>query len=687
MTVSTKTGATVNQCHIQSELYFDGSVITWQSTSVNMRIRAWFITSTYVTDANNAITFSGSHTGTKTPAMNINYQTGTFLIYDKTVSVALTSSAQTYTVNATLTNVEYSGTLTTGDNSITIPAKPSPVSVATYDKSTVITGQTLTVTTNRQNAAYTHKWYYKNSAGSWVQIASGITTASTTTITTADFAPQMPNSASSVFVFKLETYDGSNALIGSVSKNITVTLVDTVKPTITSVTAVDAITNVNTVVGKFVKLLSKITATVNGAAGVYGSTITKTEIIINDVTYNGSSVTTDFLNFSGDATVQGRVTDSRGRIGTYDLAINVLDYTTPAISSFTVLRCDSSGNLLVTGTYGKSASAGSVASLVNGTEKNTLTYTLSSRVKGTTTWTTQKAATVIAGLTLNITETIGSLGGTFSAVNAYEFMLSVADKFNTTLTLYTMPVSAVTLSLNKSGIGVGKVWGQGAIDAAGDIFATGGLSVGGAATVGGTLGVTGAISEGGSTLASKYSSIGNTGLRPVIPTSISFSGTSASVSGTGIIFNGITSLYVNGVYSSLYDHYCIMFYAKDTGGTDGSGFSYRHCSADNTEVATTNYSVRGFTAGTSLTVDTSYTNAMLAGVQSSVGVFAEMVVMGPNTTECTVTHLRTIKYPTVTAYYQTTLIDVGTRMTGFRFFMPTAGTVAGKIHVYGYSKG
>lgn len=73
-------------------------------------------------------------------------------------------------------------------------------------------------------------------------------------------------------------------------------------------------------------------------------------------------------------------------------------------------------------------------------------------------------------MSLNVVETLGN--GQFSAVNSYEFRLTIFDKFNNVGITSVVGTSQVTLSLNKTGIGIGKVWQKGAIDAKGKIYAT-----------------------------------------------------------------------------------------------------------------------------------------------------------------------------------------------------------------------
>lgn len=77
------------------------------------------------------------------------------------------------------------------------------------------------------------------------------------------------------------------------------------------------------------------------------------------------------------------------------------------------------------------------------------------------------------------------------------------------------------------------------------------------------------------------------GLNLMIPSSVTYTGTSASVSATGkISFDAVTSLSVNDCFTSAYDNYMLSFYWKSDGdraarmvmrasGTDDTAANYR----------------------------------------------------------------------------------------------------------------
>lgn len=102
------------------------------------------------------------------------------------------------------------------------------------------------------------------------------------------------------------------------------------------------------------------------------------------------------------------------------------------------------------------------------------------------------------------------------------------------------------------------------------------------------------------------------------PTSIAFSGTSASIGANGqVTFTAVTSLSLNGVFSADYDNYVVaqnfvaiganlfLYYRLRAAGTDASGNNYtrQYLSVDNTtlsagRISSTNYGWAGYGATT-----------------------------------------------------------------------------------------
>ena len=120
-------------------------------------------------------------------------------------------------------------------------------------------------------------------------------------------------------------------------------------PSFTSITA----TPVNPFGSLYLQGKSSIKLTINGAKGIYGSTITTYSIKGGDYSYSGESntYTTDVLSKSGDITFTATSTDSRGFTASKTVKVTVTAYTLPTLT-FETYRCDSSGTKdIIKGTY------------------------------------------------------------------------------------------------------------------------------------------------------------------------------------------------------------------------------------------------------------------------------------------------------------------------------------------------
>lgn len=120
-------------------------------------------------------------------------------------------------------------------------------------------------------------------------------------------------------------------------------------PSFTSITA----TPVNPFGSLYLQGKSSIKLTINGAKGIYGSTITTYSIKGGDYSYSGESntYTTDVLSKSGDITFTATITDSRGFTASKTVKVTVTAYALPTLT-FETYRCDSSGTKdIIKGTY------------------------------------------------------------------------------------------------------------------------------------------------------------------------------------------------------------------------------------------------------------------------------------------------------------------------------------------------
>lgn len=465
-----------NQEKLQIEIWTtpDIDAIGADDTEVEVHIR-YSAYQTYYSGDNQTLNRFGSWSGSTNFYMPASANTTVTIADDwRYVSTEIGNSVEVG-VGGNITG-HYGGASFSAEIWFDIDGRPDPISKPTLSSNSFDMGTSITINTNRLNSNFTHTIRYKfnNASGT---IATGVGASTTWNSPIATLAPQIPTSASGTGIIYCDTYKSGN-LVGTASVRFTAAVPNTTIPTIGAVNVSESVSSINTLIGKYVKLLSKLTGNLTGCAGIYGSSITKQEIIIDNVSYDvtqagATSLTWTMANpviSSGSVTIMGRVTDSRGRIGTLNNVITVIDYSLPAATSFTVQRCLSNGTLDQTGTYVKCISVASITSLINVTEKNVLKYQIDYRLRGATTWTNLKSLTTLAvgTLSLNATETLGS--GQFAATTAYEFLLTIQDQFSTTVFQFVIGTSELTLSLSKTGIGVGKAWEQGTVDAAGLIY-------------------------------------------------------------------------------------------------------------------------------------------------------------------------------------------------------------------------
>jgi hypothetical protein len=177
------------------------------------------------------------------------------------------------------------------------------------------------------------------------------------------------------------------------------------------------------------------------------------------------------------------------------------------------------------------------------------------------------------------------------------------------------------------------------------------------------------------------------GLNLVTPVSIANSGGSASLSGGEVTLTGITSISLNGVFTSTYENYLVIFQVNGT-TDDNTNLRLRVAGTD----ATTNYNRQSLTAE----------NASITGVRNSAQSTLLLNLIVRNTTNPNIFRLNIgapalarntalegsgvdlaaangdVNYRALAANHST-----ATAYDGFTFY-PSTGAVTGTIRVYGY---
>lgn len=351
----------------------------------------------------------------------------------RSFSISVSGAIYTYAVNC-----NGSGTFTLD----TIP-RASSVSVGT-----LTLGTPNTIIINRASSSFTHTLTYNWGSTSGT-IATKTSSTSVSWTPPLDLATYIPNNSLGQGTIKCDTYNGST-LIGSKSVSFygkVPDIIDT-KPVIT-LNIVEAMEDVKTKIGAYVKDLSKLAITVS-ASGKFNASIKSYSIKVNGATYNDSNAITEPLNTAGDMVITATATDSRGYVGTTSISINVLDYSKPKINLFTAERSDASGTASESGGSLKVNYDVAYSNIIGPNGSNTISTNIKYKKKDETDYTSVQ---------------VTNLSGTKVLADAvdinytYDVLLEVSDSFNTTTVSTIISTAFTLLDFNSSGKGmaIGKV--------------------------------------------------------------------------------------------------------------------------------------------------------------------------------------------------------------------------------------
>ncbi len=353
---------------------------------------------------------------------------------------------------------------------ITAPTIPR-ASQATFngpDLHSGVPGQPWNIATNRASGSFTHDidWYFGNASGrALTNVGDGGTwTPPLSTIS------ELPNATTGVGRIRTYTNNGGS-FIGVTETAYRLTVPSTVIPTWSSAVVEEGTSGLSSIIGsgRYLQGISRLKGTISGAAGVYGSTITAQSHSAGGETVNGAVVTfSQPISVSGTSVpVVQTITDSRGRQRTQTTNINVLPYSRPVLSTVSVDRVDASNNLDPVGTRLRLGITGAVQSIINSTERNRLTLRVYTKLRSATDW--GSPTNIVVDSTSLAYNSNAYLAGPFAVSNAYDVKVELIDKFNTT-TSQTQVGTGEVFQHWSTGLGVGKYWERGMVDAAGDIY-------------------------------------------------------------------------------------------------------------------------------------------------------------------------------------------------------------------------
>lgn len=307
-----------------------------------------------------------------------------------------------------------------------------------------------------------------------------------------DLANSITDATSATLTIGLNTYNGSTQIGTTQTVNVKVTVPSSVKPSISSVTVSEAVSEIQSGYGVYIQGKSKLHI-VTDASGAYSSTISAIKHTIGGTDYTAkANYTSGLITVSGDVSIVTTVTDTRGRTASKTTTITVYAYEAPKITKFTAIRCGEGGTVNNNGTYVKVSMAFSVSPVNN---KNAKSYQLEYKTASNDTYTK-----IVSGNTYSYDD-VYITGSTFLAANSYDIRLVVADSFTESEAVVRVNVASRLMSyiIAKTAIAIGKVAEMAnTFDVALEtIFRK-------AVSMYDNLTVVGDISEGGTLLSKKY---------------------------------------------------------------------------------------------------------------------------------------------------------------------------------------
>ncbi|MGX8850107.1 DUF859 family phage minor structural protein [Amedibacillus sp. YH-ame10] len=365
-------------------------------------------------------------------------------------SKSISASATFYADNSWVGTPSASGSLT-----LTKIARASTFSISgnTMDSP-------MTISISRASSNFTHTVRYQ--FGSIVREYSGQATSCIFTPPASD-ASQIPNTTSGTGTITVTTYSGSTKIGDSKSSNFTLYIPNSLSPSFSDLTVTRNDNGVPPEWGIYVQGKSKATVKIEGASGIYGSSINTYSIVgSNGTSSSSSAVTTDSLP-SGTITFTGSIKDSRGKTATREASITVYPNSAPTLT-LKAERCNVSGVVSNTGTYLKITPTYSCAS-ING--KN---YISSKEFNISTT--SYKNTTASSGSSF----ILGN--GDILISKSYDITGIVKDALGQSSGTITIKVPSSSVPVNfrddMSGVGFGKYAEKvNAIDSAWDIYIKG----------------------------------------------------------------------------------------------------------------------------------------------------------------------------------------------------------------------
>ena len=433
-----------NTSSITAKVYLNGNGYTTSSSYWSC-----IINGTTVTSNKNASIGGKTLLGTRTWTVNHND--------DGTASVGISFSYSN--------GLSSSGTYTTktGSGSATVRldtiARGSSISLSR--SSATIGSDSITVNITRNSSAYKHK--VKLILGDTTYLLAENVDTSYTFTPSMSYCNKITTATSGTATVKVETLTGTNgSWIADTTKTLTLNVPSNVVPSVGISVVANNQTNGVSVAGKTTFTVKPVNAN-----GSYGSMITSYSITggnLNSVSPNGAI--TDTLN-AGDYTFVVKVVDSRGRTAEASKVETVHAYSSPTISA-RAFRCNKDGTESSSGVYIAVNFSWEITNLANN-NSNAKQYFIQYKTSSASSYTTSVDWTDLSSYSGSMTKVLSQ---TFLTTSSYSIQLKVKDSFGTTTSTLSVSTISALLNIEKSGVGVGKIHENGALDVGGAIYGT-----------------------------------------------------------------------------------------------------------------------------------------------------------------------------------------------------------------------
>ena len=369
------TGAATNQVRPQ---------LTWTATqnvanntsSVTVRLifhkysSAW---PSYNLNGHNVTMTINGNSATASRVFDIR-NTTSYTVYSRTVTVPHSSDGtKTFSYSASgntgvmLGSYNFSG-------SGTLDTIPRASSITSFNNFTVRSGQTnsIAITLSRASSSFTHNISLRvngEDVQSWN--GQGLPTSLSISATASNrILTIMSNTTSMTAQLRVQTRSGSTNVGSVVTRNATATVHSGDAPTVSAISASEAVASIRTGLGVYVQGKSQAAISFSTSAG-YGAKDASVSVSFDGRTYSSKNFTSNVITGTGTRQIAVTYKNTRGQTATRTLDLTVYPYSNPVSRITNAYRANSNGVRNDNGAHIRVDYTGSISSL-NG--KNSAVY-------------------------------------------------------------------------------------------------------------------------------------------------------------------------------------------------------------------------------------------------------------------------------------------------------------------------